>query len=126
MDNNGLLNTDKLKNAASMQEALPFVWEALQAKVDKMIVQIGNKSPHVAKADGIYDDMRVDWWTSGFWPGLLWIMHEMSGKEHYKNAAWDWDEIIEKKMIQNNNFHHDVGFQFLPTAVIKHKLTGDA
>ncbi|WP_261807898.1 glycoside hydrolase family 88 protein [Paenibacillus sp. N3.4] len=108
-----------------MREALPFIWEALQAKVDKMIVQIGDKSPHVAKSDGIYDDLRLDWWTSGFWPGLLWIMHDMTGKDHYKDAAWGWDEKIEQKMIQANNFHHDVGFQFLPTAVIKHKLTGD-
>lgn len=114
-----------LKEAAAMKEALPAVWEALQAKTDRMIRQLGDKSPHVAKHDGIYDDMRLDWWTSGFWPGILWIMHEMTGKEHYKEAAWGWDEKIESKMTQANNFHHDVGFQFLPTAVIKYKLTGD-
>ncbi|MEK3720032.1 glycoside hydrolase family 88 protein [Paenibacillus sp. FSL H8-0034] len=112
--------------ADTLQEALPQLWEALQLKVDRMIEQIGSKSPHVATRDsGIYDDMRHDWWTSGFWPGILWIMYEMTGKEHYKQAAWGWDEKFEQKSIQVSNFHHDVGFQYLPTAVIKYKLTGD-
>ncbi|MDD9267301.1 glycoside hydrolase family 88 protein [Paenibacillus sp. MAHUQ-63] len=114
------------KNAGKFDEILPQVWEALQEKVDRMITQLGEKSPHVAKEDGIYDDMRIDWWTSGFWPGILWILYDMTGKEHYKEAAWQWDEKLEQASVRDNNFHHDVGFQYLPTAVIKHKLTGDA
>ncbi|PZE20266.1 glycosyl hydrolase [Paenibacillus xerothermodurans] len=120
------VNMSKFMQATTLREALPDLWDALQQKVDRMILQIGGKSPHVAPADtGVYDDMRHDWWTSGFWPGILWIMHEMTGKEHYKQAAWRWDELFEQKSIQANNFHHDVGFQYLPTAVIKYKLTGD-
>jgi unsaturated chondroitin disaccharide hydrolase len=119
--------TNSFMQAGKLQEALPQVWEALQHKVDRMIGQIGSKSPHVASRDtGVYDDMRHDWWTSGFWPGILWIMYEMTGKEHYKEAAWGWDGKLEQKSILDNNFHHDVGFQYLPTAVIKYKLTGDS
>lgn len=113
------------RNAGKFDDILPQVWEALQEKVDRMITQLGEKSPHVAKEDGVYDDLRVDWWTSGFWPGILWILYDLTGKEHYKEAAWHWDEKLEQKSIQDNNYHHDVGFQYLPTAVIKHKLTGD-
>jgi len=29
-------------------------------------------------------------------------------------------------MVQDSNLHHDVGFQFLPTAVAKYKITSDA
>lgn len=106
----------------------PFadILRLLLEKGERMLQQIGDKSPHVAKADGIYDDMRLDWWTSGFWPGILWIMYDLTGKPSFKEAAWSWDEKLEQKMMQDNNFHHDVGFQFLPTAVIKYKLTGDA
>ncbi|TVY09441.1 glycoside hydrolase family 88 protein [Paenibacillus cremeus] len=108
------------------QAYIAKVLERLQPKVDRMIEQIGNKSPHVAKADGKYDDMSSDWWTSGFWPGLLWVMHDVTGKDHYKEAAWRWDEEIEQWFIKaTEELHHDVGFQFLPTAVIKYKLTGD-
>ncbi|MCR2806858.1 glycoside hydrolase family 88 protein [Paenibacillus soyae] len=102
------------------------IWELLERKVDRMMIQIGDKSPHVAPPDsGAYDDMRHDWWTSGFWPGIQWIMYDMTGKEHYKEGAWGWDERLERMSVEENNFHHDVGFQYLPTAVMKYKLTGD-
>lgn len=98
----------------------------IETKVERMIGQIGDKSPHVAGEEGIYDDMPAEWWTSGFWPGILWILFDITGKEHFKQAAWDWDEKIERCFYQHPcQLHHDVGFQFLPTAIIKHKITGD-
>jgi unsaturated chondroitin disaccharide hydrolase len=120
------MNTGQPANEAPLQEWLPAVWEALQAKLTRMIGQIGDKTPHTAKADGIYDNSQLDWWTSGFWPGMLWIMYDMTGEEHYRKAAWDWDERLEQCTLRENRFHHDVGFQYLPTAVIKHMITGDA
>lgn len=111
-------------DAKELEAVLPEVWEALRIKVDRMMGQLEGKSPHVAKADGVYDSMRPDWWTSGFWPGILWILYELTGKEHYKAAAWDWDIRLERAFMEDHNFHHDVGFQFLPTAVMKYKLTG--
>ncbi|MHA6484772.1 glycoside hydrolase family 88 protein [Paenibacillus sp. strain BS8-2] len=95
-------------------------------KVEAMIGQIGSKSPHVANEDGIYDDMRHSWWTSGFWPGLLWLMHDVTGKESFKDAAWNWDAQLELCFKELPiGLHHDVGFQFLPTAVFKYERTGD-
>nr|WP_169082411.1 glycoside hydrolase family 88 protein [Paenibacillus sp. PL91]MBC9200760.1 glycoside hydrolase family 88 protein [Paenibacillus sp. PL91] len=114
------------QNGRIQREELQALWESLQQKVDRMIGQMGDKSPHVAAQEtGIYDDMRLDWWTAGFWPGMLWIMHDMTGKEHYKEAAWEWDSRFERRMIEDHNFHHDVGFQFLPSAIMKYKVTGD-
>lgn len=110
----------------SLNEVLSELWATVQTKVERMIDQIGDKTPHVAHPDsGRYDDTDIDWWTSGFWPGMLWIMHDMTGKENFKEAAWSWDEKLERKMLEDNRFHHDVGFQYLPTAVIKYTLTGD-
>ncbi|MFB9278489.1 glycoside hydrolase family 88 protein [Cohnella cellulosilytica] len=106
---------------------LDEVWQKIEGKVDRMIAQIGTKTPHVALDDGRYDDTDMDWWTSGFWPGILWVLYDMTGKEHYKEAAWGWDIKMEAYFArQAQSFHHDVGFQFLSTAVIKHKITGDA
>lgn len=100
--------------------------ERLDRKVERMSVQIGEKSPHFAGEDGKYDNNSTDWWTSGFWPGLLWVMHDMTGKTQYRDAAWHWDEELEQWfMKQTEDLHHDVGFQFLATAVMKHQLTGD-
>jgi len=101
-------------------------WLKIQEKVDRMILQLKGKSPHKAGLEGIYDHRSDDWWTSGFWPGILWIMHDLTGKDHYRQEAWQWDERFEQCMVRESNLHHDVGFQFLPTAVIKHTITEDA
>lgn len=102
------------------------VMNRLDTKVTRMIEQIGGKCPHFAGEDGKFDDIASDWWTTGFWPGMLWIMHDMTGKDHYKDAAWHWDETLEQWFVKPTvELHHDVGFQFLSTAVIKNVLTGD-
>ncbi|RAV11925.1 glycoside hydrolase family 88 protein [Paenibacillus contaminans] len=105
--------------------SLDNTWADVERKVRRMAGQIGDKSPHVAK-DGVYDDMRVDWWTSGFWPGILWIMYDMTGDVAFRDQAWEWDARIEQCLVRESNLHHDVGFQFLPTAVLKYRITGDA
>src|SRR5665647_3815903 len=95
------------------------IWERISDKVDRMIGQIGNRCPSMAGQDGIYDNVDAHNWVSGFWPSLVWLMHDMTGKEHYREVAWDWDRKIEEWMIRDNDFCHDVGFQFAGTAVFK-------
>jgi len=116
------LNAIKIEG---MDNFVDEVWAKINLKMEKMATQMKGKSPHKSVSSGIYDDMRLDWWTSGFWPGMLWVMYSMTGVEAYKKEAWDWDQRIEECFTRKNNFHHDVGFQFLLTAVIKYKLTGD-
>jgi len=100
--------------------------ERLQPKVDRMLTEIGGNCPHVAGDEGVYDNLPTDAWTSGFWPGLLWLMYEVTGQEHYKAGAWEWDQKLAQRLAEpTEDMHHDVGFQFLPTAVIKYRLTGD-
>ncbi|MBU3110071.1 glycoside hydrolase family 88 protein [Clostridium lacusfryxellense] len=100
------------------------ILEEIEKKINTNMDDLNAKASHMTK-DGVYDCNSYDWWTSGFWPGMLWVMYEMTGKDKYKNAAWDFDEKIETLYLLENRFHHDVGFQFLPTAVIKYKITGD-
>nr|WP_081666944.1 glycoside hydrolase family 88 protein [Paenibacillus pinihumi] len=89
-----------------------------------MIVQLKGKTPHATK-NGVYDNIRNDWWTSGFWPGMLWICYDISGKPVYRDEAAEWDIRLEQCFIGESRLHHDVGFQFLLTAVLKYKITGD-
>ncbi|MGG1517066.1 glycoside hydrolase family 88 protein [Paenibacillus oryzisoli] len=102
------------------------IMKRLEAKVDRMMAQLGSRCPHYARQDGKYDDTSTDFWTSGFWPGILWILHDLTDKAHYKEAAWRWDEELETWFVRpTDQLNHDVGFQFLPTAVIKYLITGD-
>ncbi|MBM7837163.1 unsaturated chondroitin disaccharide hydrolase [Alkalihalobacillus xiaoxiensis] len=99
--------------------------EQLNERTMKMMQQIGGKSPHATGTDGRYDDLEVDWWTSGFYPGLLWLMHDMTGEVAYREEAEGWGRRIEAAFEAHPIvLHHDVGFQFLLTAVMDYEQTG--
>ncbi len=47
-------------------------------------------------------------WTSGFFPGSLWYIYELTGDEKWKNAAIKYTEMLDT--IQYYTGNHDVGF----------------
>ncbi|NQX70745.1 glycoside hydrolase family 88 protein [Paenibacillus alba] len=104
--------------------SIDFWWKGVQNKVDVMLSRGIELAPHAAQS-GAYDGLKLDQWISGFWPGMLWILYDLTAEERYKLAAWDWDIRMERHLLEDNHFHHDVGFQYLPTSVLKYKLTGD-
>ncbi len=49
-----------------------------------------------------------DDWTSGFFPGSLWYMYELTNQEKYKEAAIKFTEMLDSARYLK--WHHDVGF----------------
>ena len=47
-------------------------------------------------------------WTSGFFPGSLWYIYELTGDEFWKNNAIKYTEMLDT--IQYYTGNHDVGF----------------
>jgi rhamnogalacturonyl hydrolase YesR len=47
-------------------------------------------------------------WTSGFFPGSMWYLYELTGDEKWKNLGTKYTEAIEE--VKNLTSHHDVGF----------------
>lgn len=95
----------------------------IYAKIDKKIlaeaVRMGDKIPYIP-IDGVYPDMRdknMSFWTNGFWSGMLWQMYHSSQNEQYKEAAKKSEIVFDEALRQFEGLHHDVGFQFLHTAV---------
>ncbi len=48
-------------------------------------------------------------WTSGFFPGVLWFLHEYTGKREWKMEAEKYTSNIEKE--KTNGITHDMGFK---------------
>lgn len=48
-------------------------------------------------------------WTSGFFPGNLWMMYELTGNEKWKTKALEYTLPLEKE--QWNGGTHDMGFK---------------
>ena len=51
-------------------------------------------------------------WTSGFYPGILWYMYNITGEEKWKNEAVKRTEVFED--FKNIVEHHDIGFMMFP------------
>ncbi len=95
-------------------------------KLEQMHSEIGNKIPHVCR-DGKYDDMTesIQWWTNGFWPGLLWLGYQQTGKEEYAKDAADIEKKMDVVLDRFYSVDHDAGFLWLLSAGADFRLTGD-
>ncbi len=49
----------------------------------------------------------MDDWTSGFYPGTMWYMYELTGDSIWKNYARNQTEAIDS--VKYLTWHHDVG-----------------
>ena len=103
---------------------LDMWWNAARMKVDRMLARSLNLHPArqgwgIRRLDLGQLDIRI-------LAGNAVDFYDMTGDAKYKEAAWEWDIRMERLTLEESRFHHDVGFQYLPTAVLKYKLTGDA
>ncbi|MFS4417606.1 glycoside hydrolase family 88 protein [Maribacter sp. 2307ULW6-5] len=48
-------------------------------------------------------------WTSGFFPGNLWHLYQLTGMDAYKERAAEWTPFLEKEKF--NDRTHDMGFK---------------
>lgn len=65
--------------------------------------------PRSLKDNGTIKKVVSDDWTSGFFPGNLWFLYELSNDNQYKERALSWTAFSEKE--KDNSHSHDVGFK---------------
>lgn len=82
--------------------------------------------------DGVHDDKLTakgnigitrGFWTNGFWAGMLWQMYHATKDEQYAEIARFTLPILDECLLELDT--HDIGFLWLPTAVLDYKITGD-
>lgn len=65
-------------------------------------------------------------WTSGFWPGLLWLAYEAGDQPRFRDAAQAHLPSFHARLAARIDVdHHDLGFLYIPTCIAAYKLTGD-
>ena len=95
-----------------------------------------DKIPYTTDENGNYDDRsdrnrswRIDdglnWWTNGFWSGILWLLYQDTGEDRYARIARISEERMDRCFSDFYGLHHDVGFMYVPTAVADYRLTGN-
>ena len=74
------------------------ILEKVREKMEWVCEKNRGKIPYTTGTDGSYDDRAdiskewnvddgLNWWTNGFWSGLLWLLYQDTGKEMYLETA---------------------------------------
>lgn len=100
--------------------------ERVLGKLERVSARAKDTIPY-RTVDGIFDDMEheIDWWTNGFWPGMLWLVYHKTRKEEYALWARSVEEKLDAALCEFYRIHHDVGFMWHISAVANYRLTGD-
>jgi unsaturated chondroitin disaccharide hydrolase len=100
---------------------IDIAWNRATEKISRMSHRIRDGFPHVAK-NGRYDNAAIDWWTNGFWPGILWLTYRDKPDESLRAFAESCELKMEQAIWEFDNLHHDVGFMWSLTSVARYKL----
>ena len=86
-----------------------------------------NKIPFTT-VTGVHDDKSGpetrNFWTNGFWAGMLWQLYNETKDARYAEIARYTESVLDKDLEQYEVLHHDVGFMWMATSVADYRLTG--
>ena len=114
----------------SAQESSSLVGENVKFAVSQIGLEVKEMdekgkvlNPRTTYPDGSTRYNKVQEWTSGFFPGSLWYLYELTGDEKWENVARKVCESIDT--VQYLTWHHDVGFMAYCSFGNGLRLTGD-
>lgn len=104
------------------------VWSKIEKKMAITSEKIqDNIFPYTINDDGKFvNDYGDDWWTNGFWPGIMWLMYTQTQQKQYMDIAKGLEKKLDKALYDFDGLNHDVGFMWLPSSVVSYRLTKDA
>lgn len=110
----------------------------LKETIDKIVAKeaivskrTAGKIPYTT-VDGVFDDCAtknngndINWWTNGFWGGMMWLLYHETQDASYQKIAEDVADKISVCFDRYYNLDHDMGFLWMPTDVASYRLTGN-
>ncbi len=112
---------------AQNKEWIDNVWSKIDKKLSYVAVKDRNIIPYTT-INGKHDDMmqtEPDWWTNGFWGGMMWLMYKETGNKEYMLTAQRSEELMDTALADFKKLHHDVGFMWHILSGASYRITGD-
>jgi unsaturated chondroitin disaccharide hydrolase len=107
---------------AQRAHALAFASQQLTVTVAE--VGDATRFPRSTQSNGTWTTADSRAWTSGFFPGCLWLMGEATGEETWFDHARAWTAAMEREKTDTSS--HDVGFKIFCSFGNGYRVTGDA
>ncbi|HTJ38776.1 MAG TPA: glycoside hydrolase family 88 protein [Dactylosporangium sp.] len=114
-------------------EAISEAVAAALRTIDANVAEFGGRYPGDTTVQNRYrprpsalgDGANVGWTTS-FWPGMLWLAHDLTGDEAYLRAAAGHVHSFAERMRRYQDVDtHDLGFLYTLAGVVPWRRTGD-
>lgn len=102
-------------------------WEKVENKLSKVTIRSRNKLPYTT-INGVHDEVgygQIDWWTNGFWGGMMWLMYSQTKNDVYKETAICSEKLLDEALKNYKCLHHDVGFMWHILSGAHYRLTGN-
>jgi len=128
---------DQKKNNTSEIEQVEVV-ENIEFDLEKAIDDCENqleisvpKLTDLAKHPRLIETGETEWkevpngrlvWTSGFYPGILWYMYDLTKDDKWKQEAIKRTEVFED--FKTITEHHDIGFMMFPAYGLGYEIGG--
>lgn len=73
---------------------------------------------------GTYRSCGNTHWTSGFWPGQLWLCYQYTGESIFRQTGLSLASSMHRRVLTGRCLdHHDLGFLYTPSCVACWELT---
>lgn len=110
-------------------EGTAFWSVALSAAVDRCRANLASfppgSYPAPASSGGVYAAIPNVDWTSGFWPGMLWLSWEASADPAFRRAAMATLPDFERRLRERDRVDtHDLGFLYILSALAAYRIEG--
>lgn len=94
------------------------------SKLEITATEIGVSFPHAAK-EGVYNCEGSQFWTNGFWPGILWIAFQETQNEKFANVAKEIEKEMDGVLDGFELLDHDMGFMWILSSGANYMINGD-
>ena len=99
-------------NEVLLRERIPGVFARAEAQASHLIDAMAGDSKKLPRSwtrGKLFCENPIGW-TTGFFPGSLWLLHAYTGKPEWKTAAEEWTVRLDSARHYTKN--HDMGFMF--------------
>ncbi|MBU1175436.1 MAG: glycoside hydrolase family 88 protein [Alphaproteobacteria bacterium] len=122
-----------LESVNRSQTVAPITATEIADAMDAVVAQVRRNLPEFTYAaqnhssvGNFYPQVPNTQWTSGFWPGSIWLAYEATGERIFRYAAQiHVQSFLNRIRNRIETDHHDMGFLYSPSCVAAFKLVGD-
>lgn len=112
-------------NTLDVDRELNYCKEQIQKTLDRIgDTTLVPRNILAGQSDWNLVPVRIEEWTVGFWPGILWYNYENTQSEEMLDAARHYTDILAP-LTTLPAYDHDLGFQLFCSYGNGYRLTGD-